>query len=118
MQEDAAKRAGMIVCCLCVRVCCMQVFDWAVADGTYTAGHNTSGAFTADSTLYCADERGVGADNPSDPMNLTSLEVSRSVFIEVNDVASVSVRYLLRNGPSTSGRNFLIGGRPVHDEAV
>ena len=66
------------------------LFHIAMADGTYAFSENGNAAFTADSTLYCAAERGIGADNPSDPLNITPLEASRSVFVEINNVAAIT----------------------------
>lgn len=98
---------------VCRRVC-TQLFQWVQADGSYNLGNSNlnNPAFTANSRLYCASQHGVGADNPTDPINLSPLDSARSMHVEILNTASFNIRYMLRNGNSATGRNFMFGGRP------
>lgn len=47
-------------------------------------------------------------------MHLSPLDEARAMHVEIRDVATFTVRYVLRSprGHSARGRNFMFGGRP------
>jgi hypothetical protein len=60
--------------------------------------------------VISASTKGVGADNPSDPMMLTPQQISRSVAFKFSGKSSFEVHYDVQcsnGGNSNSGRNFL-----------
>jgi uncharacterized protein YegL len=68
----------------------------------YTATED-GGSATVAATL-----RGVGADNPSDPMTLTPEQIRRSVAFKFVDKSSFQVQYEVTcNNQANSGRNFM-----------
>ena len=63
----------------------------------------------ASETYYCGTVYGIGADNPADPLELSALEMRRSVLVELVSASSLFVRYAVYVCCGT-GRNFLMAG--------
>ena len=62
-------------------------------------------------TTFMSTVRGFGCDNPSDPQDLTSLQLARLVQLHFQDQGCFSVRYeSVTNNTARGGRNFLFAG--------
>lgn len=59
---------------------------------------------------FTSDVAGDIGDNPSDPMNLTQLQLDRAVAVEYADVSCFIVLLEVEAPPTIYGRNFLFGG--------
>ena len=59
--------------------------------------------------VFMATTRGIGADNPSDPLELTELQKARSIMIKLEGASTFRVRFAI-DRCCTTGRNLLLAG--------
>jgi hypothetical protein len=62
--------------------------------------------------VFCAQDVGIGKDNPQDPISLVEVQRRRSVYTQITDTSTVLTRVFVAGCCGNTGRNFLFGGRP------
>ena len=71
---------------------------------------NASGALDVWGTpIYQSSTRGIGRDNPADPLALTEQQKARAVMLQLEGRSSWRVRFAIEKC-CTTGRNFLVAG--------
>ena len=82
---------------------CIAASDFTEA----TTGGAISTIELSGQTVFCSTEQGVGGDNPSDPLNMTELQSSRTVALTFEDVSSFTVEL---TNMGSFGRNVQFAG--------